>query len=107
MSQNKSLGKDLILASCFEKLHFYRDRLTDPDQNTYDGKETLPTWSIETKTALIAKSEHTKNAKNYRAIACLNSTYKIYTSCLNIYLTDHCSQNNIITPEQAAIKKGV
>ena len=34
-------------------------------------------------------------------------TYKIYTSCLNIFLTDHCDINNIITSEQAAGKKGV
>ena len=38
---------------------------------------------------------------------CLNLTYRIYTSCLNIFLTDHCNQNNIITPEQAAGKKGL
>ena len=28
-------------------------------------------------------------------------------SCLNIFLTDHCNQNNIITPEQAAGKEGL
>ena len=37
----------------------------------------------------------------------MNLTYKIYTSCLNKFLTDHCHQNNIITSEQAAGKKGV
>ena len=88
MSLNKSPGKDLIIAFWFKKLHFYRYRLT------------------EAKTTLIAKNGHTKNAKNYRPIACLNLTYKIYTSCLNIFLTDHCNQNNI-TLEQAAGKKGV
>ena len=107
MSLNKSPGKDLILASWFQKLHFYRDRLTELYQNTYDGKETLPIKLTETKATLIAKSEHTKNAESYRTIACLKSTYKICTSCLNIFFTDHCSQNNIITPEQAAGIKGV
>ena len=105
MSRNKSPGKDLIITFWFKKLHFYRDRSTELYQNTYDGKESLPTRLTEARTTLIAKSEHTKNAKNYRRIACLDLSYKIYTSCLNIFLTDHCSQNNIITSEQAASKK--
>ena len=48
-----------------------------------------------------------KSAKSYRPIVCLNLTYKIHTGCLNIFFTDHCSQNNIITLEQAADKKRV
>ena len=107
MSLNKSPGKDLIIALWLKKLHFYRDRLTELYKNIYDGKETLPTWLTEAKTTLIAKNKHFNNAKNYRPIACLNWTYKIYTSCLNIFRTDHCNQNNIITPEQAAGKKGL
>ena len=39
--------------------------------------------------------------KNYRPIACLNIMYKIYTSCLNIFLQEHCIRNNTITLEQA------
>ena len=39
-----------------------------------------------------------------KQIACLHLTYKIYTSCLNIFL-NQCNQNNIITQEQAAGKK--
>ena len=107
MHLNKFPGKDLILAFWFKKLHFYKDRLTELYQNTYEGNNILPLWLAEAKTALIAKNEQTENAKNYRPIACLNLTYKIYTSCLNIFLTDHCNQNNVITSEQAAGKKGV
>ena len=107
MHLNKSPGKDLLIAFWFKKLHFYRDRLTELYQNTYEGNDTLPLWLTEAKTTLIAKNEQTENAKNYRPIACLNLTYKIYTSCLNIFLTDHCDLNNIITLEQAAGKKGV
>ena len=81
MSLNKLPGKNLIITFWFKKLHSYRDRLTELYQNAYDGKETLPIWLTEAKTVLVAKSEHTKKAKNYRPIACLNL---IYTSCLNI-----------------------
>ena len=86
MFLNKSPGKYLIIPFWLKKLHFYRDRLTEFYQNSYDGKETLPTWLTEPKTTRITKSQHTKNNKNYRPIACLNLTYKIYTSCLNIFL---------------------
>ena len=33
--------------------------------------------------------------------------YKIYTSCLNIFLQEHCIRNNTITPEQAVGKPQV
>ena len=72
MSLNKSPGKDLIITFWLKKIHFYRDRLTELYQNTCYGKETLPTWLTEAKTTLIAKNEHTNNAKDYRPIACLN-----------------------------------
>ena len=75
MSLKKSPGKDLIIAFWFKKLHFYRDRLTELYQNTYDGKDTLPTWLTEAKTTLITKNKHTNNAKKYRSIACLYLTY--------------------------------
>ena len=88
MHLNKSPGKDLIIAFWFKKPHFYRDRLTKLYQNTYEGNNILPLWLNEAKTTLIAKNKQTENAKKCRPIACLNLTYKIYTSCLNIFLTD-------------------
>ena len=88
-------------------LSFLLFRVIELYQITYEGNGILPLWLTEAKTSLNAKNEQTKNAKSYRPIAYLNLTYKIYTSCLNILLTDHCDQNNIITSEQAAGKKGV
>ena len=107
MHLNKSPRKDLIIGFWFENLHFYRERLTELYQNTYESNNILPLWLTEAKTTLIAKNKQTENAKNYRPIACLNLTYKIYTSCLSIFLTNHCNQNNIRTSEQAAGTKRV
>ena len=76
-------------------------------QNTCDGRDTHQTSLTKAEITLITKSEPTKNPNNFRPIASLNLTYKIYTRCLNVVLTDHCSQNNIIIPEQAAGKIGV
>ena len=65
----------------------------------------LPNWLTLAQTTLSPKSQDTKNAKNYRPIACLNFVYKLYTSCLNIFLQNHCQVNEIITSEQAVGKK--
>ena len=66
----------------------------------------LPGWLITLKTILLAKNNDTKNSKNYRPIACLNITYKLFTGILNHFLEDHCISNNIIAEEQAGGKKG-
>ena len=42
-----------------------------------------------------------------RPIACLNIVYKLYTSCLNIFLQNHCEVNEIITSEQAGGKRSL
>ena len=76
-------------------------------QNTYEGEIDLPDWLSLAKTTLTPKNENTRIAKNYRPIACLNIMYKLYTSCLNIFLQEHCIRNNTITPEQAGGKPEV
>ena len=67
----------------------------------------LANWLTLARTILLRKSQDTKNAKNYRSIACLSIVYKLYTSCLNIFLQNHCEVNNIITSEQAGGKRSV
>ena len=68
--------------------------------------EMLPTWLSTTKTTLLPKNTDKHIAKNYRPIGLINIVYKIYTSCINMFLTDHVLHNNIITNEQAGGKKG-
>ena len=54
----------------------------------------------------LPKNEQTQEAKSYRLIACLNIINKLYPSCLNSFLCNHC-ETNIITPEQAGGKKKI
>ena len=65
-----------------------------------------PERLLTSKTILLAKNTETGDPKNYRPIALQNSMYKIYTAILAEFIMDHCEENNIITPEQAAGKKG-
>ena len=103
----KSPGRDLLIGYWFKKLTFYIEPLANLYQNTFKGSTTLPDWLTLAKTILLLKNEHTQAAKNYQPIACLNLTYKLYTSCLNIFLEHHCRTNSIITTEQAGGKKGI
>ena len=48
-----------------------------------------------------------KIQKNYRTIVCQNIMLKLYTSCINRFLQNHCEINKIITAEQAGGKKDV
>ena len=101
----KSPGRNLLIGYWFKKLTFYIEPLANLYQNTFEGSTTLPDWLTLTKTILLQKNEHTHAAKNYRPIACLNLTYKLYTSCLNNFLEHHCRTNSIIATEQAGRKR--
>ena len=55
-------------------------------------------------TCLLPKDDETENTKNYWRVACQNIMLKLYTSCINQFLQDHCETNKITT-EQAGGKK--
>ena len=106
---NKAPGQDRIIGFWFKNLSSYRDilavkfnELLHSDPNT-----PLPMWLSTVRTSLLPKNKETHIAKNYRQIACLNVMYKLYTSCLNSFISDHVYKNNTITQEQTAGKRGV
>ena len=104
---NKSPGRDKITGFWYKKLTFYQPDLANLFQQTLQGDTKLPKWLSLALTSLLPKNNETHIPKNYRPIACLNIMYKLFTSCLNLFLTDHVQSNNIITPEQAGGKRGV
>ena len=106
---NKVPEQDRIIGFWFKNLSSYRDilavkfnELLHSDPNT-----PLPMWLSTARTSFLPKNKETHIAKNYRPIACLNMMYKLYTSCLNSFISDHVYKNNIITQEQTAGKRGV
>ena len=70
------------------------------------GQMQVPQWLSLTKTNLLPKNANTHKPENYRPIALQNNLYKVYTSILNHFITDHCQENNIISIEQAGGQKG-
>ena len=74
-------------------------------QKTLIGEYDSPAEIVLAETVLIPKNENTKIAKNYRPIACLNLMYKLYTSCLNLFMQDHYESNKIATDKQQGVKR--
>ena len=76
-------------------------------QKILSGEYDFPAEIVLAKTVLIPKNENTKIAKNYRPIACLNLMYKLYTSCLNLFIQGHCESKETVRDEKTGGKKGV
>ena len=104
---NKAPGGDKITSIWIKKLTSLHPELLRLLDHTLKGELEIPDWLIESTTILLPKNNDTHQAKNYRPIACLNITYKLYTKILNSFVEDHCASNNIITIEQAGGKKGL
>ena len=107
MQNNKAPGPDRIVAFWYKHFDFYRSDLITLLQQTFKAGNELPPWLCKAQTLLLPKNKDTQLAKNYRPIACLNIMYKLYTSCINMFIQDHCETNNIITMEQAGGKAKV
>ena len=104
LKPNNAPGRDMITGYWYKQLNLYRSDLTRLYNSTLVN--VLPTWLSTIKTTLLPKNTDTHIAKNYRLIALLSMMHKIYTSCINMFLTDHVLHNNIITNEQAGGKTG-
>ena len=63
-------------------------------------------WFSTAHTILIPKNKVNDIAKNYRPITCLNIMYKLYTSCLNSFLTDHYTEI-ILLPKSKQQVRGI
>ena len=106
MANNKAPGPDRITSYWLKNLHTLHEHLLSLLQKAFQNEIEIPAWLVTSMTVLLPKNTDTHQAKNYRPIACLNTTYKLFTGILNTFIEDHCTYNNIITLEQAGGKKG-
>ena len=95
---SKAPGQDRIIGYWFKSLSSYRDVLAIKFNELLHSyaNTSIPTWFSTAHTTLLPKNKVTDIGKNYRLIACLNVMYKLYTSCLTSFITDHVYRNNII-----------
>ena len=54
---------------------------------------------------MLPRINETTQARNH-PIACQNITYKLFTGMINLFITDHCTTNNIMTSKKAGSKQG-
>ena len=107
LKDGNSPGRDLIVGYWIKKNISLRQPTFDIYQNINNNNYNLPEWLVKTRTTLLPKNEQTHDPKNYRPIACENLMMKVYTGCIASLLEEHCTENNIIYPEQAGAKKGM
>ena len=106
MKNNGAPGNDRIRCYWIKRLTSAHPYLLTELNGIYEDEMLLPDWLATSKTILLPKNDLSHEAKNYGPIACQNITYKIYIGKINNFLEDHCSINDIITLEQAGVKKG-
>ena len=104
--KNGAPGRDLIRSFWIKKLVATHAGLLDEYKLIFNGEKDIPQWLALCMTILLPKNTDTNNPKNYRPIACQNTTYKLFTGIVYTFFEDHCTSNNIITMEQAGGKKG-
>ena len=106
MKNNTAPGIDLIVAYWWKQLFFLHGPLVGIFGKMFKNEVEIPQWAPLVRTTLLAKNKNTHEAKNYPPIACENIMFKLYTGMLASFVTEHCLDNDIITPEQAGGKKG-
>ena len=78
-----------------------RDKMWD----VMDGLEPMPEWMVRGKTVLIPKEGCSGKADQFRPIACLNTSYKLFTGALANKLSKHVFRLGILPAEQKAFRK--
>ena len=106
LKQNNAPGKGITTPHWDNQSSLLIPWLTKLIGETYQGRTQLPQWITTTRTILLPKSHETKCAKSYRPIACQNIVFKVYTGVENNFIQEHCTSNNIITPQKTAAIKG-
>ena len=99
IQNNKPPGIDRITRFWYKWLHSYRHKLAVLFDKTFSELINTPEWLSRALTSLLPKNDETENPKLYQLIACLNIMLKLYTSCINQLLQDHCEIYKIVTTE--------
>ena len=80
MKNNRAPGRDKIIAYAIKKLPSTHLFWVNAFVQAFENNKRLPDWLVRLRTMLLPKNQETGIKKNYPPIACLNITYKLYTS---------------------------
>ena len=103
---NDKPGRDLLAGVWIKRMKSIKEKYKEELKKLLNNEKEPPEWLLTSKTLLLPKNKITNQAQNYRPIAIQNTMYKVYTAILAEFIMEHCEENNIITEEQAAGKRG-
>lgn len=67
--------------------------------------DTMPHYISQGITHMIAKDNDLSNPAKYRPITCLQTIYKIITSCISRLVSKHLTHNGLLAEEQKGCRK--
>ena len=102
----KSPGIDQIPNFWLDALHSEHTKLAKNFNRLMADPTITPIWFCLGTTYLLAKTNETADAKNYRPITCLPTCYKLLTSILTERTYAHMEDHNIFPIEQKGCRKG-
>ena len=101
-----ALGPARVQGFWIKKLTSTHSYMITEYSKYFENEVRLTEWLTVSRTILLPKNSETRNAKNYRHIACQNVLYKLYTGILYHFLQDHVTSNEIMEIEQAGGRTG-
>lgn len=96
----KAPGSDNIQNFWYKKFTSLHSILYNHINDFVSQPHTMPEFITEGKTYLIPKGKISDKPEQYRPITCLQTMYKLITSCLTEIIYEHISSKNILTEEQ-------
>lgn len=102
----KSPGNDKIHNFWLKNLSALHSKFVECINAFIEEPQSIPHHLTTGVTYLIPKGSRSSNPARYRPITCLNTFYKLLTSCVSKILEDHCNGNSILAEQQKGCKKG-
>lgn len=102
----KSPGSDNVHNFWYKKLTSLHSLFAKYIGDFIKNPENVPLFLTEGKTYLLPKGKRSPDPSKYRPITCLQTFYKILTSCITVLLNAHIENENIMTEEQKGCRKG-
>ena len=103
----KAPGTDNIHNYWYKKFITTHIYLAQHIKEFINKPDTLPTFLTEGITYMLPKDTNdTTNPAKYRPITCLQTIYKIITSCITHHIQAHITANNILSEQQKGYRPG-
>ena len=100
-------GIDGISNFWWKTLRSIWGKLATAIQAWIEYSNKVPKWLTLGRTVLIPKTEDLSSEKDYRAIKCFNTSYKIFTGMLVQYVKKHVVQNDLWDKRQMGTSEKV